>query len=66
MTEKKFSYQVAMQEVEAILAALGKEEVDVDEMSRKVKRAVELLQECRKKLYEVDAEIQAVFENTKF
>ncbi|MFA7043227.1 MAG: exodeoxyribonuclease VII small subunit [Bacteroidales bacterium] len=65
MAEKKFSYNAAMQEVEQILAALEKNNLDVDEMSQKVKRAAELLQACKQKLYQADAEIQAVFENVK-
>jgi len=65
MTEKKFSYNAAMQEVEEILASLEKNNLDVDEMSLKVKRATELLQACKQKLYQADAEIQAVFENVK-
>jgi exodeoxyribonuclease VII small subunit len=65
MTEKKFSYNAAMQEVEQILASLEKNSLDVDEMSQKVKRATELLQACKQKLYQADVEIQAVFEQTK-
>ncbi|HEY5500066.1 MAG TPA: exodeoxyribonuclease VII small subunit [Bacteroidales bacterium] len=65
MTEKKFSYNAAMLEVEQILASLEKNSLDVDEMSQKVKRATELLQACKNKLYQADAEIQAVFEQTK-
>jgi len=65
MTEKKFSYTTAMQEVEQILSLLEKNSLDVDEMSLKVKRATELLQACKQKLYQADAEIQAVFENIK-
>ncbi|MEA4840757.1 MAG: exodeoxyribonuclease VII small subunit [Bacteroidales bacterium] len=65
MTEKNFSYNAAMQEVEQILASLEKNNLDVDEMSQKVKRAAELLQACKQKLYQADAEIQAVFENVK-
>lgn len=48
MAEKKFSFNVAMQEVEQILALLEKGDLDVDEMSEKVKRASELLQACKK------------------
>ncbi|MCK9311092.1 MAG: exodeoxyribonuclease VII small subunit [Bacteroidales bacterium] len=65
MAEKKFLYNAAMQEVEQILASLEKNNLDVDEMSQKVKRAAELLQACKQKLYQVDTEIQAVFENVK-
>ena len=65
MAEKKFLYNAAMQEVEQILASLEKNNLDVDEMSQKVKRAAELLQACKQKMYQVDTEIQAVFENVK-
>lgn len=65
MSEKKFSYNEAMQEVEKILASLEKDNPDVDEMSRNVKRAVELLQQCRQKLYQTDEEIKKVFEEIK-
>jgi exodeoxyribonuclease VII small subunit len=65
MTEKKFSYNAAMQEVEQILVSLESNNLEVDEMSRKVKRATELLQACKNKLYQADAEIQAIFEQTK-
>lgn len=63
MTEKKFSYNAAMTEVEQILDALSRSNPDVDELTRQVKRATELLKACRKKLYDTDLEIQAVFEN---
>lgn len=66
MTEKKFSYNLAMQEVEQILALLEKNNLEVDEMSQKVKRATELLQACKQKLYQTEAEIQAVFDDVKF
>ncbi|MDP4277700.1 MAG: exodeoxyribonuclease VII small subunit [Bacteroidota bacterium] len=62
MSTEKFSYNKAMQEVEQILAELEKNNPDVDEMSRRVKRAVELLQACKKKLFETDEEIKHVFE----
>jgi exodeoxyribonuclease VII small subunit len=65
MAEKKFSFNAAMQEVEQILALLEKGDLDVDEMSEKVKRATELLQTCKQKLYQTDAEIKAVFEKVE-
>jgi exodeoxyribonuclease VII small subunit len=65
MTAKKFSYNEAMLEVERILASLEKDNPDIDEMSLNVKRAVELLQACKQKLYETDEEIKKVFEDLK-
>jgi exodeoxyribonuclease VII small subunit len=62
MTDKKFSYNASMTEVEQILESLGRNDLEVDELSRKVKRATELLKACKQKLYEAEQEIQAVFE----
>jgi exodeoxyribonuclease VII small subunit len=63
--QDSFSYNEAMKEVEAILEALEKNEADIDEMSRLVKRAIELLQACKKKLYETDEEVKQLFEQLK-
>ncbi|NLE32949.1 MAG: exodeoxyribonuclease VII small subunit [Bacteroidales bacterium] len=62
MSESPLTYNKAMQEVEQILAALEKNNPDVDLMSQQVKRAVELLQQCRQKLVETDEAIKHVFE----
>ncbi|NLT02363.1 MAG: exodeoxyribonuclease VII small subunit [Bacteroidales bacterium] len=62
MSESPLTYSQAMQEVEQILAALEKNNPDVDLMSQQVKRAVELLQQCRQKLVETDETIKQVFE----
>lgn len=65
MSVKKVSYNEAMAEVEQILSSLEKDNPDIDEMSRNVKRAVELLQICRQKLYQTDEEIKKVFDDLK-
>lgn len=62
MSEASFSYNKAMQEVEQILSALEKDNPDIDVMSQQVKRAVDLLQACKEKLYNTDEEIKRVFE----
>jgi exodeoxyribonuclease VII small subunit len=62
MSDKSFSYTKAMQEVEQILSALEKDNPDIDVMSQQVKRAVDLLQSCKEKLYSTDEEIKRVFE----
>lgn len=59
------SYNESMQEVEKILSSLEKENPDIDDLSKDVKRAVELLQECKKKLFDTDEEIKKVFEDLK-
>jgi exodeoxyribonuclease VII small subunit len=63
MEEGKLSYNEAMQEVEKILASMERENPDIDDLSKDVKRAVELLQECKRKLFETDEEIKKVFDD---
>lgn len=65
MEEKRLSYNESMQEVEKILASLEKENPDIDDLSKDVRRAVELLQECKKKLFDTDEEIKKVFDDLK-
>ncbi len=55
---KKVSFGEAVEEVEAILARLEAEEIDIDDLSREVKRAVELLKICREKLAKTDSEVR--------
>ncbi len=52
------SFGEALAEVEAILARLEKDEIDVDELSGEVKRAVVLVDLCREKLRRTELEVQ--------
>jgi exodeoxyribonuclease VII small subunit len=56
--EKTPSFGEALAEVEAILARLEKDEIDVDELSGEVKRAVTLVDLCREKLQRTELEVQ--------
>lgn len=51
-----------MKEVEQILSSLENDNPDIDVMSQQVKRAVDLLEACKDKLYRTDEEIKRVFE----
>ena len=55
---KKLSFGEAVAEVEAILAGLERENVDIDRLGDEVKRAVELIQVCREKLARTDGEVR--------
>ena len=55
---KKLSFGEAVGEVEQILERLEQEEVDIDDLGREVKRAVELIQVCREKLARTDREVR--------
>jgi exodeoxyribonuclease VII small subunit len=52
------SFRKAVEEVEAILLRLEAEEVDIDDLSREVGRAVELIKLCRSKLEKTDSEVR--------
>jgi exodeoxyribonuclease VII small subunit len=57
---KKLSFGEAVAEVEEILAGLEKDNVDIDTLGDEVRRAVELLQVCREKLTQTDAEVRGL------
>ncbi len=60
MTEKKPTYKEAITEIEEILGLMEREELDVDDLSAKVKRVSELIRMCRKKLLQTEEEIEKV------
>lgn len=57
--ENKLTYTGAVEELEAILKELeSAAEVDMDKISERVKRASELMQFCKKQLFELDQELE--------
>jgi len=58
MAKKKLTYAEAMAEVETILARLRSGELSVDELSTAVRRASELIAECRKMLVMAEEEVE--------
>lgn len=60
---KDISYAEALEELEKILADIESEELDLDTLSAKVKRAAFLTSECKKKLRETEKEIDKIFED---
>ncbi len=55
---KKLSFGEAVTEVEQILDRLEDDEVDIDQLSAEVARAVALLQVCREKLAKTEGEVR--------
>ena len=55
---KEISFGDAVEEVEQILGRLEAEEIDIDDLSREVGRAVELIKLCRRKLEKTDGEVR--------
>ncbi|MGQ0644681.1 MAG: exodeoxyribonuclease VII small subunit [Elusimicrobiota bacterium] len=54
------TYAAAYEELQKILEALEQGEVDVDDLSAKVKRAAELIEFCQKRLKETELEVKRV------
>lgn len=51
-----------MEELEGILKSIENGETGVDDMLRKVDRAVELIRYCRQKLTQTDESLQKLFD----
>lgn len=59
MASKKLTYSEAVAEIEQILSRLKSEQIDVDKLSAEVKRATELIAQCKARLVEVEATVKA-------
>ena len=63
--EKKQKYTDAINELEKIIAEIENEEISVDLLSDKVKRASELIKFCRDKLFKTEEEINEILKDVK-
>jgi exodeoxyribonuclease VII small subunit len=59
---KEPTYNEAIAEIEEILQKIETGELDVDELTDKVKRVAYLLETCKKKLKKTESEIQKVID----
>ncbi len=57
---KKITYTSAMDELRIILEKLQTEEITIDDLSKNIKRAEELLTTCKTKLREVEKDISSL------
>jgi Exonuclease VII small subunit. len=55
------SYETALEELQKIVADLQEENVSIDDLSEKVKRAAALIQFCKSKLRSTEEEIEDLF-----
>lgn len=60
MEEIKLSYKEAMAEIEEIVAKLEDNQLDVDELSEKVKRVFRLIAFCKSKLHDTEVEVENI------
>ena len=60
MPKKKINYRDAISEIEETIQAIENEELDVDQLSDKVKRVSELLKICKEKLHNTEKEVENI------
>ena len=60
MAKKEISYNDALKEIEEILGKIENEELEVDELSDKVKRVSVLLKICKDKLHKTETEVENI------
>ncbi|MCF7870287.1 MAG: exodeoxyribonuclease VII small subunit [Candidatus Omnitrophica bacterium] len=68
MGKKEIKYSQAVDELNQILADLEAERIDVDQVSAKVKKAVELIKLCRERIENTETEVKTIvkeFEQNK-
>ena len=58
--ENKLTYTEAIAELEAIVEEIENEDISVDDLSEKVKRASELIRLCKTKLTKTEQEVNEV------
>lgn len=63
MAKKNIGYDEAIAELEEIVNEMEKENISIDELGSKVKRATELIALCKKKLSDTEKEVSKIFDN---
>jgi len=62
MAKKEKTYTESIQELEKILDVIENGELDVDELAGEIKKASELIKNCKDKLYKADEEIKKILD----
>jgi exodeoxyribonuclease VII small subunit len=57
------SFRQAMEELEAILARIEGEEIDVDRLAEELRRAAQLLEICRGKIRRAEVEVTQIVQS---
>ena len=60
--ENEISYSLALGELQEILNDLESDQIDIDELAKKVERANELLQQCQKRLTSTQMQVEKIIE----
>ena len=59
---EEIKYTEAYEELQDIVADIEKGEISVDELSKRVKRATELIRICKSKLTETEGDVNKILE----
>jgi len=62
MNKTPFKYAQAMKELSDLVERIQSQELDVDELSDAVKKALQLIKVCRKKLQNTELEIKKIID----
>lgn len=62
MMDNALTYEQAMKQLEKIVSQIDNNELDIDQLSIKLKEAQSLIKFCRDKLYQTDEEIKKILE----
>ncbi|MEN9443552.1 MAG: Exonuclease small subunit [Bacteroidota bacterium] len=65
MAKQKFNFDTSVAQVEDIIGKIERNEMSLNDMFDQVKYAVELLDECKKTLFEAESSIAGLFDATK-
>jgi exodeoxyribonuclease VII small subunit len=63
MAKKEITYNDAVIEIDEILNQIENDDLNIDDLSEKVKRVSFLLKTCKKKLVKTETEIQKVLDD---
>lgn len=61
--KKEIPYTQAITELEEIVSSIENEDVNVDELGLKVKRAAELIKICKNKLHNTEEEVNSILKD---
>ena len=58
----EITYSLALEELQEIINVLESDQIDIDELAKKVERANELLQQCQKRLTSTQMQVEKIIQ----
>ena len=63
--DENMKYEIAMKEIESIVAEMESGTLELDTLTEKLKRAQTLIQLCKKRLTDTDNEVKRILDSQK-